>query len=109
MLDRIDMISRVLEEICSKLGEKSEIAMMKVYGSWVKGTETPESDLDICFMLKKRNKNLVKEIDNILFDIGLNNDIVISPVYFFKEDINKKIYEFSPFYNAVMKSGVDLQ
>jgi len=101
-------VSRVLMEIKSKLKNEISITMIKAYGSRVKGTATPESDLDICFVMKKEDKKLIKRIDNALFFIGLNNDILISPVYFFNEDIKHKIYEYSPFYKAVMSSGVNL-
>jgi len=101
-------LPRLLKEIKEKFKNESAIIEIKVYGSRVNGNGTAESDLDMCFILKNRSKKMMEKIDNILYERGLQYDIIISPVYFFEKEIKEKIYEYSPFYNTAVKAGISL-
>ena len=97
---------KIKKDILAKY--KKDIIEIKIFGSYVDGTATPESDIDVCFFLKDENKSIISEIENALYFIGLENDVLISPSYFFEYEIKQKIYEYAPFYNAVMAKGVSI-
>jgi len=98
----------LLKGIKRRFKNEGGIIEIKAYGSRANGNGTAESDLDICFILKNRSKKMIGKIDNILFNIGLQYDIIISPVYFSEKEIKEKIYEYSPFYNTAIKAGMSL-
>ena len=79
---------------------KDKITAAILYGSVVKGTIKPESDVDILFIVKNHNND--KEIFDIAAKISSKNNRVISPIIMEKKEILNKSNK--QFINSVKES-----
>lgn len=89
---------------------KNKIKKVILYGSYARGDYRENSDLDIMILTNLTEKEIVNirtEIWDIAYDIGLENDIVISTLI---KNINDYNYwlDTLPFYMNVQKEGVVL-
>lgn len=86
------------------------IAEFRMYGSRARGTATWESDLDL--YVEVDSKVLSKEqqdyITDITFEVGLKEDILISPFVITKDRSKKQIFQRSFFYQNVQEEGITI-
>lgn len=81
-----------------------------LYGSYARGDYNKESDLDIMILTDLTDKEIVNkrtEIWDFAYDIGLENDIIISALLKNIDDYNYWL-DTLPFYMNVQKEGVVL-
>lgn len=60
-------INKVLEKIVANLATRPEILFAYLYGSYAKGTATPQSDVDICLVLD--DQKLPPDLYDYMFKI----------------------------------------
>ncbi|MBR5486513.1 MAG: nucleotidyltransferase domain-containing protein [Phascolarctobacterium sp.] len=81
-----------------------------LYGSYARGDNTAESDIDIMILLDC-SKEKMKEYRDLFLDessrIGLEYDVLVAVVLREKEDFVDKI-SYYPFYQNVEREGVEL-
>ena len=85
-------------------------ATVILYGSYARGDYHEESDIDLLILLDKdREKLTYQETDVIafpLYDIGVDNDLRISPVIYSKKGwANHRV---TPYFTNVNREGVVL-
>ena len=73
-----------------------------LFGSWAKGTATPDSDIDVCIVSPNLGKDWVSEIVS-LRQLALGIDRRIEPVPLNPEDMRDK---FHPLANEINKFGI---
>ena len=68
--------SPVVNEVVSTLERLYGKRLSKIflYGSYARGTQTPESDIDFLVMLKDKNVSSTKEIDYFIKDVSKLSD-----------------------------------
>jgi uncharacterized protein len=98
--------------------EKAVNAMMKLYpvnsvilfGSKARGDSDLYSDIDLLLICKK---NLTwqeeKSLIELLFDIGIEFDIIFSPLFTAVNEWNNGIFTEFPIYNEIISEGVIIQ
>lgn len=86
--------------------EKYKPIQLKLFGSKARGNFDKESDLDIFIILENSSWKTEKEIYNICFEIGLEYDVVLSPLIYSLKDLEKKPIAITPFYKTVEKEGI---
>ena len=99
-----------LHEMCLKLVETygSTLDRIVLYGSYARGEETPESDVDIAVMLKPGNtEEMHEKMIDIVVDYELDLAVTLSVVPIdYEQYIEWK--KTLPFYKNVEKEGIIL-
>ena len=87
---------------------EQEILKIVVFGSYAKGKETSESDLDILVVVK--NKELEKQIDDIAYKIMWDFDFApLLSVYVVSEDYFNYIKKIrTGFYESIEEEGIEV-
>jgi len=79
-----------------------------LFGSAARRKRSRESDVDLLIITTNKRQSVKDEISMSAFDIMLKNNIVLSPIV-----MDKDTYEWykkyrDPFYNNIMRDGVDI-
>lgn len=94
---------KVLKE---RLTRRYSILDFRIFGSKIRGEDTPQSDIDVMIKIADLNPGIESDIYDIVFDVNLENDCFISVIIFSKEEIEKGPMSESPIYKTIMKEGV---
>ena len=91
---------RVLKE---RLTSVYPILDFRIFGSKVRGQDTPQSDIDMMIKIAQLNPGIEAEIYDIVFDVNLENDCFISVIIFSKDEIEDGPMSESPVYKTIME------
>ncbi|MBI5892139.1 MAG: nucleotidyltransferase domain-containing protein [Deltaproteobacteria bacterium] len=97
-------------EIARKLKEKlSEVVPLidfKVFGSRARGDYDEYSDMDVFLEVESLNISLKKTIREIVWEIGFENSIYISPLIFTRYELEESPLRASPIVKNINEEGV---
>jgi predicted nucleotidyltransferase len=97
-------------EIARKLKERlSDVAQLidfRVFGSRARGDEGEYSDMDVFIEVEYLNKQLKKKMHDIVWGVGLENSIYISPLIFTRYEIEESPLRVSPVVKNINEEGV---
>jgi len=96
---------KALRVLKDELSRNFDVINLRVFGSKVRGEDTPESDIDVMIELDEYNPDIKSQIYDIIFDINLENDTFISATIFTKKEIEEGPLSESPIYKAIMREG----
>lgn len=85
----------------------NDIVAIYLYGSYAREDHDSESDIDITAIIKGNRmdlQNKLKHVWNISADIGLENDIIVSPTVI-PFDEYEKYKQTHPYYINIRKEG----
>ena len=99
----------ILSKIKKSVQATEPNATIILYGSFARGENRPDSDLDILILIDKEKIGWEEEkkITNPLYDIELETSQVISPIIITKKDWEYKYY-FTPLYANIKEDGITL-
>lgn len=97
---------RALKILKEELFRRFNVIDLRVFGSKVRGEETPESDIDVMIELDECNSDTELQIYDLVFEINLQNDTFISTIIFNKKEIEEGPMSESPIYKVILKEGV---
>ena len=85
-----------------------QVSRIVLYGSVARGTNQPDSDIDIAVFLKgDMNRNMEDDLSDVIVDMNLKYDRVFSVI-----NVNESIYtkwrSVNPFYKNVDNEGITL-
>ena len=105
MLNRSDILLKIKNSINSTVPD----AKIILYGSYARGVERLESDIDILVLLNKDKITWLdeKKVKYPLYDIEFDTGKIISPLVLSKKDWEAR-HRITPFYESVEKEGVIL-
>ena len=83
-----------------------DLVEAKVFGSKVRGEDSPESDIDILVILKQSDKKKRNIIADLSFEIGLKYDLFLSTVVYEQNLFYSPLSKETLFYQNVQKEGV---
>lgn len=95
-------------EVKQRLNGKIEIINFRIYGSRARGDADWDSDLDLYIEVPTINKEDRRFVNSVAWEVGLDNDLVISPVVVTREQIFNTPFTATPFYQAVEREGIPL-
>jgi predicted nucleotidyltransferase len=99
---------KALDELKIGLYKRYELLDLKIYGSKAKGFDTPESDLDVMVVLKNLSPLIESEIDDLIFEINIENDCLITAIFFDQEELEVGPLSESPIYKKITQEGIAL-
>lgn len=97
----IQQLATILRE---RLG--NHIVKVILFGSRARGDYEPDSDYDVLILLDQITKELVDEIDEVVWQIGWNNDALITATVHDVKTFETHVYE--PLFINVRKEGITL-
>ena len=105
------MIGRdeILQKIKTTIKSTVPDAEIILYGSYARGEEKNESDIDLLILIN-RDKITYKDENQItypLYDIEFDTGKIISPIVFLRKDWETR-HRITPFYENVITEGIIL-
>jgi predicted nucleotidyltransferase len=99
----------ILQQIKSSVRATDPDATLILYGSYARGNNREDSDMDILVLIDKDRVTFddQKRIGYPLYDISMDNNIHISPKVFSRKAWETK-YRITPFYKNVTREGIIL-
>lgn len=101
-----DITSQLVDVYRNIYGD--DIVEILLYGSYARNEETDQSDVDIVAIVKGNRLDLQKKLKivwDISADIGLENDVVVSPTVVPFDEF-EKYREILPYYMNIKKEGI---
>src|SRR4030066_208622 len=93
MTEKDIAIARELKKRISKIAKAIDF---KVFGSRARGDSDEYSDMDVFIEVESLSKELKEKIREIVWEVGFENFIVISPLIFTKDEIEESPLRVSP-------------
>ena len=106
MTKQADVISRQMNE-CYRTVFGEDVVEVILYGSYARGDYTADSDIDIVAIVKGDRLTLQKKLKvvwDMSAEIGLENDVVVSPMVI-PHDEFLKYRKVLPYYRNIWKEG----
>ena len=97
---------KALNELQTKIAEKYSLVDFKLYGSKAIGDDVPCSDLDVMIVLENCSPAIESQIDDLVFDINLKYDCLITALFFGQAEIATGSLSESPIYKKIMQEGI---
>ena len=95
-------------ELKTRIKKICDVLDVKIFGSRVKGKADKYSDLDIFIEVKELNCELKDKIYDIVWEIGFENSVFISPIIFTKDEIENTPLGKSPLLMNIQKEGITI-
>lgn len=105
-------LNKITDEVVSSVLKLMPGKVYKIflYGSYARGDNTPESDIDIMIIFDSKQDmdySTQKSIRRYASRIGLEMDVVVSLAFSDKEEF-LSAQEYLPFYQNIAREGVSL-
>jgi len=97
---------QIFSHFASLVRQRFPDARVWAFGSRAKGTATEESDLDVCVVLNTLNETVDHTVMDIAWQIGFDNDLVISTVTYSAEEFEKGPCSQSSLVHSILTHGV---
>lgn len=92
---------KVLQEFAERIRAVFPDARLWAFGSRARGTAQWDSDFDVCIVLEKVDEDVDSVIRRIAWEVGFDNDRVITTVV-----IEKKDFEIGPMSESTLVSNI---
>ena len=80
----------------------------RIFGSRARGDFDKYSDMDVFIEVQKLDKDIKEKIYDITWLIGLENDLIISPLIFSRYQIEKSPLKISPIVLNIFEEGIKI-
>jgi uncharacterized protein len=97
---------RILDLFAVRVRELFPYARILAYGSRARGDATWESDFDICVILQEFDHETERAISEISWEVGFDNDVVITAVEFDEGTFRRQAEGRIPFVKNILKDAV---
>ena len=95
-----------LSELKKILRERYNVTSVLVYGSKARGDDSPDSDIDVMIVLDDYTPRIEAAVDEMVYDINLDHDCLISVVIFGRRELEEGPMAESPLYKRILAEGV---
>lgn len=97
---------RAIEAAERILREQFPIRHVILYGSKARGDSDQHSDMDLLLISSRRlHWKEEKAVTDILFDIGMEYDVIFSPLFVSGEEWDGGIFTRFPVYDEIIRDG----
>ena len=95
-----------LDELKKVLRERYGVTSMMVYGSKARGDDSSDSDIDVMIVLDNDTFQVEAAMDELVYDINLTHDCLISVVFFGRRELEDGPLGESPLYKRILAEGI---
>jgi predicted nucleotidyltransferase len=93
-------------QVKKKLGER--VIALKLFGSKLRGEDTPESDIDVAVIVRELTPQIEDEVLDIAFDINFELNVYISPIVLSLEVFAHPVWRITPFIQNLEREALPL-
>jgi len=97
---------RIAEELKQKLSQVVQLLDFRVFGSRARGDADEYSDMDVFIEVERLNPEIREKIEDVIWEVGFENFIVISPLIFTRDEIKNTPLRSSPIVKNITEEGV---
>ncbi|MBI5696094.1 MAG: nucleotidyltransferase domain-containing protein [Nitrospirae bacterium] len=97
---------KVAEALKRKLSEAVDLVDFKVFGSRARGDADEYSDMDVFVEVESIDRELEKKISEISWEVGFENEVVISVLTFTRDELENSPLRASPIVQCIAEEGV---
>jgi predicted nucleotidyltransferase len=103
----VSATAHILQQIKASILSTDPGATLILYGSYARGDNRKDSDIDILVLLDQDKITLSdrERIGDPLYDIQLETDTLITPVIYTRNTWNTRL-KITPFYKNVTRDGI---
>jgi len=98
----------IARELKKRLSREVPLVEIKVFGSRARGDAELYSDLDVFLEVEEINSGIKDRIDDIVWEVGYENYVVISPLIFTRDEIENTPLRISPIVCSIAEEGVSV-
>ena len=96
----------VAKELKEQLSDVTSLVDIIVFGSRARGDQDEYSDLDISIIVPSLSTELKERIYEIVWQVGFDNYMVISPIVFTKYEIANSPLRSAPIVKNILEEGI---
>ncbi len=96
----------IAKELKERLSEVVKLIDFRVFGSRARGDEDEYSDMDVFIEVENIDKELKEIIRNVVWEVGFEYSIYISPLIFTRYEIEDSPLRASPIVKNINEEGV---
>jgi predicted nucleotidyltransferase len=97
---------QALSKLKEALQKQFDLVDYCVFGSKARGDASPDSDIDVMIEVENSTPQIEAAIDDLVFEINLAHDCLISTVIFSRKELEEGPLGESPLYKAIKREGV---
>ena len=98
------LYTKVLKTLRKRI--EQVVGQQVVVGSYARGTQTPESDVDVVVVVPKLTPQIIDKLLEVAWEVGFENGLVISVIPVGRDEL--EVLSESPFWQTVEREGVKI-
>jgi predicted nucleotidyltransferase len=98
----------IAAELRRRLAEVVPLLDFRIFGSRARGDADEYSDLDVFIKVERIDRKVRERIEDVIWEVGFNNFIVISPLIFTRDEIENTALRSSAIVKNITEEGVSL-
>jgi predicted nucleotidyltransferase len=100
---------RIFDQLAGRVHQRFPGARIWVFGSRARGTASWDSDFDTCIVLDRVDKEILRWIRDIAWEIGFENGLVITTVVLDSEQFERGPMSESTLVGNILQEGIAAQ
>lgn len=103
------MISKdysIAKELKERLSNVTSVVDLIIFGSRARGDQDEYSDMDVFIEVATLDKDLKERIYEIVWEVGFENFMVISPLICAKDEIENSALRSAPIVKNIFEEGI---
>jgi uncharacterized protein len=96
----------IARELKRRLSALAQLLDFSVFGSRARGDAQEGSDMDVFVEVETLDKDLKDRIQDIAWEVGFENSLVISPLIFTRDELENSPLRSSPIVKAITQEGL---
>lgn len=95
-------------ELKERLARLAPLVDFRVFGSRARGNADLDSDMDVFIEFEQVDKSLERRVSETVWEVGFQRGLVISPMVFSREEVEKSPLRVSPLLKVIAQEGIRL-